>query len=80
MKRRKGERRSDFLLRAHDAKGQREFGKKRWGEANFGWGSSNTHIESKVYVGPRGEPGQVIVTSLICNGNEVCHEVYDYGS
>ena len=73
MKRRKGERRDDFLLRAHDAEGKRLFG-ERWDKANVGWGQTDDSISSKVY----GRNPKVLSTSLCSNGNAVEHEVTDY--
>ena len=75
MKRRKGERRQDFLLRAHDAEGIRLFRKRRWDKANVGWGQCDTSIASKVYGPPY---ARILTTYLSKDGNTVDHEVSDY--
>ena len=73
MRRRKGERRQDFLLRAHDAEGKRLFG-KRWDGANIGWGSTGESIASKVY----GSLPQILCTFLVKNGDAVTHQASRY--
>ena len=73
MRRRKGERRQDFLLRAHCTEGLRLFG-KRWDIANIGWFQTIDDISSKVY----GHRPKVLNTCLTDGGNAVSHEISDY--
>lgn len=74
MKRRKGEKRIDFLLRAHDVEGGKRFGKRRWSNANVGWYMEDDSISSKVY----GTNPTILMTWLVREGNHVQHKERDY--
>lgn len=80
MKRKKGERRQDFLSRAHDAEGLRRFGVKAWNQANIGWGATATSICSKVYgaklLGDKNTQVQSFQTDLTTDGNGVTHTLH----
>lgn len=73
-RRKKFEKRQDFLWRVHDEEGLRRFGKKRWDGANIGWGSTDVDVASKVY----GDPAMVFSTRLSVDGNTASHNVELY--
>jgi hypothetical protein len=60
------------LWEAHDKEGRRVFGKKRWEGANFGWGTTEDSIASKVY----GKDPKVLVSGY--QGDTIKHTVEDY--
>ena len=63
----------DKLVDAHCVEGLRVFGEKRWNQANIGWGSSDTCIESKVY----GNPCVILVSEMDKKG-KITHKQENY--
>ena len=64
----------DLLFAKHDKQGLKLYGKKRWDNANVGWGSSENYISSKVY----GNPTVVLTSTLSRNKKTVYHAESEY--